>query len=291
MEYFKNELKISFSENAEDIRFVHQKSFEDQKNFFLHLNNYIEIYIFVSGKADYVIEEHYMSLERGDVLIISPHEAHVPIIKEVCDYERFYLLIPTDIFRNMKNDPIVTLLKKDAHSSPRIRFTEEYKEKAFRLLYSMSELSSNYERVGTDIRALGALFQFLGLVIESQKSSSLVPTIKARSSIPALLHEALEYMSNYPKEIGSVSDIAEHFYISVPYFSTLFKKHIGVNASNYLQIQKIALAKKLLEDGETVAFTCYECGFSDSSHFIKIFKRFVGMTPKQYKTIHTKDMA
>ncbi|WP_155590526.1 AraC family transcriptional regulator [Lysinibacillus cavernae] len=72
--------------------------------------------------------------------------------------------------------------------------------------------------------------------------------------------------------------------LSPNYLSSLFKKEVGISISEYMQQQRIDEAKKLL------TFTNYPIldigtllNFTDQSYFIKVFKKFTGITPKQYR--------
>lgn len=51
----------------------------------------------------------------------------------------------------------------------------------------------------------------------------------------------------------------------------------------YIMNARINYGRRLLKDGATVAQTAVECGFFDQSHFVKTFKRFVGLTPEAYR--------
>jgi AraC-like DNA-binding protein len=46
---------------------------------------------------------------------------------------------------------------------------------------------------------------------------------------------------------------------------------------------RLAVAKRLLDGGKSVAEVYYECGFGDSSHFIRTFRKKNGITPYEYK--------
>lgn len=81
----------------------------------------------------------------------------------------------------------------------------------------------------------------------------------------------------------SIPTIAAHINYSVPHLSKLFKKEVGLSINQYVMKQKIEESKRLLE------FTQYDLNtissllhFNDVSYFIKIFKRYENMTPKDY---------
>lgn len=282
--YFEKKTSLHLQETGTPIQFVHRRSFDDPSGFRLHLNDCIELYAFVSGEADYVIEEECFSLSRGDLLAISPHAVHVPILKKPCAYERFYILIPLSFFSCIHPDPLSPFL---SGNNARPKLTDAAKEKALSVLYEISRLCDREDGEGVQLTVLGLILQLLGLINDVKYCADPAP-LQEPSGVPLLLRRILQYISLSPQEITSVESIAEAFHISPPYLSSLFKKHVGVTVSSYLRVKKISLAKRLLAEGRSVAFTCYECGFSDSSHFIRTFKQYTGMTPHRYKSLHTQ---
>ena len=81
----------------------------------------------------------------------------------------------------------------------------------------------------------------------------------------------------------TVEATARNFGVSPSYISRVFKRYMGIGFSEYLSAARVSRAKKLLSAGATVTEACYECGFSDCSHFISVFKRQVGVTPNKYR--------
>ena len=108
------------------------------------------------------------------------------------------------------------------------------------------------------------------ILIEAQKHSFLNP--------------ALEYIKeNYEKKIY-MEDMANLCNISSGYFSRIFKRETGVNFSNYVNMAKVAAAKKLLEKtSEPIINISLDLGFDDCGYFIKVFKKYCGETPASYR--------
>jgi AraC-like DNA-binding protein len=68
------------------------------------------------------------------------------------------------------------------------------------------------------------------------------------------------------------------------YFSTLFKKEMGVTFSNYILNVKIDHAKRLLKNTNmSLISIAIELGFDNQSYFSNVFKKATNMTPKQYR--------
>ena len=93
----------------------------------------------------------------------------------------------------------------------------------------------------------------------------------------------IEYIDKNFSEIKSIADVAEKCYISIPTINRLFKKHLNTTPNDFLNLTKLAKAKKLLDDGFSVTDSCVQAGFSNCSYFISLFKKQYGTTPHRYK--------
>lgn len=72
--------------------------------------------------------------------------------------------------------------------------------------------------------------------------------------------------------------------LSPNYFSTLFKKHTGINVSEYIQNLRMKKACKLLkETDKTVIAIAAEVGYKDIKFFYKVFKKITGNNPGNYR--------
>lgn len=102
--------------------------------------------------------------------------------------------------------------------------------------------------------------------------------------------ELFENVKNYIKEnIESeleLEKVASNFGLSVYYFSRTFKEVIGINYSEYINKCRINIAKELLSKGEmNVKEVCYKVGYNDPNYFSKVFKKYEGVSPANFKTI------
>ncbi|ASA23268.1 AraC family transcriptional regulator [Paenibacillus donghaensis] len=83
----------------------------------------------------------------------------------------------------------------------------------------------------------------------------------------------------------SVSMIGAHFGITPQYVSRLFKEQTGQGLHDYISRIRTAEAKLLLQDGVTIEEISSRVGFSSSSAFIRVFKKYEGITPGRYKNL------
>lgn len=88
---------------------------------------------------------------------------------------------------------------------------------------------------------------------------------------------------NYAKDI-SLDDVSRMVDISPYYFSKLFKREVGENFIEYVTRTRIKNARRLLEDARySIKEVCVMSGYSDPNYFSRIFKKYEGMTPSEYR--------
>jgi len=100
----------------------------------------------------------------------------------------------------------------------------------------------------------------------------------------ALIRSAIEYIcSNFNTEL-TLEDVAENVHLNPTYFSTLFKQSTGSSFKEYLNMIRIEESKRLLANTEySIIDIAIATGFEDQSYFSKVFKKYTGITPKQYR--------
>lgn len=73
-------------------------------------------------------------------------------------------------------------------------------------------------------------------------------------------------------------------YLNPKYLGELFKKETGMYFQEYLAGYRLDLAKEMLLDVRLrVGEVGEQVGYQDAKYFSKLFKKYVGVTPKQYK--------
>lgn len=98
------------------------------------------------------------------------------------------------------------------------------------------------------------------------------------------LGEALKYIrENYNRDI-TLEDVARNVYISPYYLSHLFKEELNITFLEYLTMVRMEEAKKLLKNTSlSIVAIASQVGYDDASYFSKVFKKYVGITPAQYR--------
>jgi len=97
------------------------------------------------------------------------------------------------------------------------------------------------------------------------------------------------FASEKPQTVGlpSVAYCADELNLSPNYFGDLVKKETGKTAQEYIQFKLIDMAKeKIFDTGKTVNQVANELGFKYPQHFARLFKKQVGQTPLEYRSLN-----
>ena len=102
-------------------------------------------------------------------------------------------------------------------------------------------------------------------------------------SIPRALIEALLYIEQHIAEPLPLSKIAANLHCSESTLERLFRENLKITPFEFVRKKKMILAAALLREEKSVLDVGLQLGYSDNSHFIKLFRQYYGVTPLQYK--------
>ena len=109
---------------------------------------------------------------------------------------------------------------------------------------------------------------------------------KNQSQLPMRMAKAY-IQENFARQI-SLEDVGNAIHMSPAYLSTMFKKEIGINFSDYLINCRIDAAKTLLKESQkSMAEIAEAVGYNDARYFSKIFNKVVGLKPTAYRKLYS----
>lgn len=100
----------------------------------------------------------------------------------------------------------------------------------------------------------------------------------------SVIEPAVSYIhSNYDKEMISVSHLAELCGVSPVYLRNLFVRRFALSPIRYINRLKMTRAEELLSSQMyAVRDVCFLSGFQDESYFSREFKKYFGVSPRDY---------
>jgi len=117
----------------------------------------------------------------------------------------------------------------------------------------------------------------------------LVQQTKCTFQHPKIVRRCVQYIASHTHESITLEQLAEGSEYSKEYIAKLFRKHMGMSVSDYIQKTKIDEAKELLKQGKSCGEVACILNYTSQSYFIRQFKKQTGMTPKLYFNFHKVD--
>lgn len=112
--------------------------------------------------------------------------------------------------------------------------------------------------------------------------SNSQPQLNIRDETVEHLREIRTRILSDPWRSWSIAELAQRANISQSRLHAVYKTVFGISPKHDLILMRIEKAKQLLARGESVTSTADQLGYSSVYHFIRQFRQFTGVTPKQY---------
>jgi AraC family transcriptional regulator len=124
-----------------------------------------------------------------------------------------------------------------------------------------------------------------GLILEMIAEASRSSASAAPQKTPAWLRQTRDLLHGRFPEKLSLDQIARSAGVHPVYLASMFHRHYHCTVGEYVRHLRIEYAcRHLRESKASIAEIALQAGFSDQSHFSKLFKRQTSMTPRQYRS-------
>lgn len=237
-----------------------------------HFHDYYVIGYIEDGKRKLTCKGNQYILESGDLTLFNPRDPHTcdQVDGRPLDYRCLNISVEAmeRITREILGEPFTVRLKE-----PVVRKGE--------LAVPLKEIHTMIMQDETAFVKEEAFLLFMQQLIEEQGELNPVPQRKT----PLKLDQICRYLEDHFTEAITLEELSDIAGVSKYHLIREFSKEQGITPYQYLETIRIGEAKKLLEQGETTLETAFRTGFVDQSHFTRFFKRLIGLTPGQYRSI------
>lgn len=155
------------------------------------------------------------------------------------------------------------------------------------LINKLIRICSSFD-LSKNIYADLSLKELLIRILQSQRLQ-IIPGEMTTDQNRSRLHFVLHYIHEHLTEKIPVNILSRKAYLSRNNFFKWFKEQFGVTPLEYINRERIKLAKQLLAEGkQTISQVGMQCGFSDTNYFVRLFRQSEGITPGAYQLICRK---
>jgi len=245
-----------------------------------HYHKEVEIILLLEGSMQVETVDQIYDLREGDVLIVGSSRLHrtrrhQPVKQIVLQFD---MLAQLDTYTK---DYAPILLEV---SEPLDRFNAVIAAQAA-VKKTMTELliriyqEASQRKSGFEVAISGAFKQLLALLIRhASPAAPMSPADWQR------LKPVLDYVEAHYAQPIRIHDVLPLVHLEYHYFIKYFQQCIGMSFVDYLHLRRIKKAEHLLlTEALSVADIGVRSGFPNVTQFIRIFKRYNGCTPSEFR--------
>lgn len=279
-EYFVSEKRVVLTEEQLEIPglrvFGHHSMSTASEPLVLHFHeNAYEFMMITEGAFSLQMAGKNYKVSGGDVFVTPPGEIHSTNQMPLSLGEFYWFQLDISYIKDLlflSEEAAADLLRRLQEVISQVIHTDNKDlKKMIKKAFTLTVSRENRYMTA------GYLVIFLNMMIEYSR--------KETTTLTRDIESALNYiMDMFTQEI-TLEELADHCNLSVSQFKQKFKSQVGVSPRCYINQQKVEYAKSLLLEGKSKTDIAMQLGFSSSSYFAAVFKKFTSCTPSGYVNV------
>jgi AraC-like DNA-binding protein len=274
----KSPIKATFV----NTHFVDEKYHKQHSQLVHQHMDVLELFYIVEGSGHYLVSNKEYTVQPGSMVICNQGVLHgeAPFQKHNI---QSYCCVLKDLC--LPDLPPNTLI--DDSCPPIVYFAADrpYIEKVLMGIHEYNNQGNSYQHICNLLSnaLLNIVYNRLNEEVYQKEQEYKKIDIRNKSN-EALIKKIIEYLNQRYMEPLTLEELADVFNMSHYYLSHLFKTETGLSPMKYIVHRKIGEAQNLLMNTDMlIGKICDITGFSDSCHFSSMFKKYIGVTPTQYR--------
>lgn len=278
--------EITF-QNREALRLFTSAAAPRKNNMRIHYHSMIELSIILHGSGIYKVSDKLYPIAAGDVFFFRPNEAHCITDIDERGMELLNLHIaPYYLYTNFEsaiNSEYIKILSTNFPLiSNKINDTlpEEQADEIRRLIFSIrKEFETQLSDYVTMIKNyISSFFITLSRVYKEKRISQ-----GEKQNYQKTVSSIAYIDRNFKAEI-TLDEISASVGYSRCYFSSIFKKCMGMSVWDYICIKRIEEALSLIKNTDkNILEIATECGFNNTVNFNKVFRKYTNLSPSSFR--------
>lgn len=269
---------------------VYRNICEKQNILEYHWHNESEFIYLVSGEAIFYADAVPFQMKPGEALFIQSGQIHSGYMDHPgkCKFYSvvFDIAMLDGDFLGESRDAFINPLIANRYSLPKVYKPDDEKYGKYVLKKLSTLIKAYYDKAPAyELIVVSSLYSIISR-IAACNSFELETRIPGEWDIykKERFKHVLEYIhTNYKRRL-TVEDMARQVCLSPFHFSRFFKSISGKTPVEYLNEYRIDQASHLLIcSSDKIMDVAFECGFLNFSYFIKLFRKYKGCTPSDYR--------
>ncbi|MBO7563391.1 MAG: AraC family transcriptional regulator [Clostridiales bacterium] len=246
-----------------------------------HFHEDIEMCAVTSGKMAYSVNGKTIMLEEGDTIFINSNQIHYSMAIEE-QTARYVIFIAHPGILNSSVAVEMQALRPiiDNKDLPYLRFRDidEMTDKMYSLMHSLLAIRH------CPFEITKQFFQIWDLIIKRSEIIGILGPDEVPDSRMQTFKNMMHFISNNFQRTLTLEEIASSANISKSLCNLLFKQYVGESPISYLMhFRARKMAEYLRSSNLSMAEICSLSGFSGVSYMSETFKKFFGVSPREYR--------
>ena len=241
--------------------------------FSAHWHEHLELLFFKEGGCSVTCGGKTFEAKENDLVVVNSNELHFFEKGGTGNY--FCAIINPSFFADVDFENILI--------SPHIsgdKFIKDCFNEMFMENYSMNE--------GYDMQIKGIVYRLMTHILRNYKAETLSQKeVSVKKNRMIKINDILSYISEHYNSKITTSSLAQKFYLNEHYFCHFFKEATGQSPIGYINRLRTEKAAVLLKNTNlNITQTAMNVGFENLNYFTRVFKKYMGMTPREYKNLY-----
>ena len=265
-----------------------------------HRHNFFELVYIIDGTGEHCINKNKFTYRKGNLFLITPPDCHR---LNVTTTTKFFFIRFSDIYlkaqqkqqSNYWQDDWIKKLEfifQNTNHSPRC-ILKDMNDKILvgALIEGIINENSNKQPYHQEI--VQQIVNTLISIVARNIYFSMPEKKQFDSNTEETVLNIMHYIQNniYDSELLKAERLSANFKLSANYLGEYFKKHTGESLHQYITNYKLKLVEtRLLYSSLRINEIAFELNFTDESHLNRIFKKYKGISPSDFRkqSIHKR---
>lgn len=258
--------KIPFEKHSFPVRILFQKARTGE--LVAHWHENIEMLFLTSGSCHMTCASNSFNPKKGDLVFINNSELH--FYHNATDLRYMCVILNPKMFADTDSDNIYiqNFIQSD-----------KYVEDVF------SEMAKEFreKKDGYNVAIKGLTYKLMTYLLRNYQRN-YEPSSVANEIMAKRINEIIEYISLHYADTLTSAELSKKWFLSESYFCRFFKKATGQPPTEYINRIRVDKAAVLLKKtNESITKISSKVGFDDVNYFSRTFKKFMNISPSEYK--------
>ncbi len=234
-----------------------------------HWHEHLELLYFISGECEIISGGIEYTVKAGDLFIVNSEERHST---NSSDGEHLCMHIFTQFFADIEFDDFVF----EAHI-----VGDVFVKDCFERIYAEQQTKAT----AYDMRIKSVAYSLMAYLTCNYRKNSLSGSEALRRKNKLRdINEVFAYIAANYNTVLTTAELAKHFHLTEQYFCHIFKRETGQTPIDYINRYRVEKAAVFLKrTDQSITDIALRVGFEDSNYFSRVFKKYMGRTPREYR--------